>query len=301
MATYNGGSARDKLYGTQGNDSLYGNGGDDYLNGQGGGDTLYGGAGNDGLDGGAGFDQLHGGIGNDRLAGGEGTNDLYGDGGNDVLVLEEYGLVSESASQLFGGTGFDTLHIIADKAEVLKDPYTGSIDTAPARIAIDLEDQTSGGFLYFQDSNQARLVFEAAGTFTGIEAFTVSANTRLDFHGGKDNAMVTGGNYADLFQGGPGSEAFKGGGGADIFYMPWDDPSRGLGNDRITGFNPAEGDRIMKAYFTGTHGIDLITTAVEKNGHTIFTSKTADGTVIHTLDVDAVGLPPGTFADHVWG
>ena len=43
------------------------------------------------------FDQLHGGTGNDRLVGGEGTDDLYGDSGNDVLVLEEYGLVAESA------------------------------------------------------------------------------------------------------------------------------------------------------------------------------------------------------------
>ena len=135
----------------------------------------------------------------------------------------------------------------------------------------------------------------------GSRPFTVSAGTRLDFYGGKDNATVTGGNYADLFQGGSGNETFKGGGGADVFYMPWEDPTRKLGNDKIIGFNAADGDRIMKAWFTGTHGIDLKTTAVEKNGHTIFTSRTADGTVIHTLDVDAVGLPPGTFADHVWG
>ena len=106
MATYNGSSARDKLYGTQWNDSLYGNGDNDYLSG------------------GAGFDQLHGGTGNDRLVGGEGTNDLYGDSGNDVLVLEEYGLVAESASRFLGGTGFDTLHVIADKAEILTDPYS---------------------------------------------------------------------------------------------------------------------------------------------------------------------------------
>jgi Ca2+-binding RTX toxin-like protein len=283
MATYNGGSTRDKLYGTQQNDSLYGNGGDDYLSG------------------GAGFDQLHGGAGNDRLAGGEGTNDLYADGGNDVLVLEEYGLVAESASRLFGGTGFDTLHVIADKAEILTDPFSESTDTTPARIAIDLEDNGSGGFLFFHESNREAWAFEGAGTFSGIEAFTVSAGTRLDFYGGKDNATVTGGNYADLFQGGSGNETFKGGGGADVFYMPWEDPTRKLGNDKIIGFNAAEGDKIIKAWFTGAHGIDLKTTAVEKNGHTIFTSKTADGTVIHTLDVDAIGLPPATFADQVWG
>lgn len=282
MATLRGGSVADRLYGTKGNDVLYGNGGDDHLVG------------------GAGFDQLHGGAGNDRLSGGEGTNDLYGDSGNDTLVMEEYGLVSESASLFSGGTGTDTLHIMAGKTEVRTEPFSDSLDTAPARIAIDLDDYGPGGFLYFQDNNRAPTVFEGAGSFTGIEAFTVSSSTRLDFYGGKDNATVTGGNYADLFQGGSGSETFKGGGGADVFYMPWNDPATKLGNDKIVGFNAAEGDRIMKAYFTGAHGIDLKTTAVEKNGHTIFTSRTADGTVIHTLDVDAVGLPPGTFADHVW-
>ena len=60
----------------------------------------------------------------------------------------------------------------------------------------------------------------------------MSSSTRLDFYGGKDNATVTGGNYADLFQGGSGSETFKGGGGADVFYMPWNDPATKYADDR---------------------------------------------------------------------
>ena len=46
------------------------------------------------------------------------------DSGNDILVLEEYGLVAESASRFLGGTGFDTLHVIADKAEILTNPFS---------------------------------------------------------------------------------------------------------------------------------------------------------------------------------
>jgi Ca2+-binding RTX toxin-like protein len=334
MTTRIGTSVRDVLYGTRWADTLRGEAGNDYLNGQGGNDTLSGGAGDDKLDGGAGndtlrggdgvdalfggdgsdvlhgdggndylsggagFDQLFGGAGNDRLVGGEGSNDLFGGDGNDVLVLEEHGTVRETSSLFSGGTGRDTLHVIADDARVLVDPYTGSTATAPARIAIDLDDEGSGGSLWFQDGDA--WAFEAAGTFDGIEAFTVSEGTRLDFHGGAGDATVTGGRHADLFEGGSGDETFAGGGGADLFLMSWNDPSQGMGHDRIIGFNAAEGDRIASASFTGTHGVDLKTSWIEKNGHTIFTSRMPDGTVVHTLDVDAVGLPKGTMADHDW-
>ncbi|WP_157619243.1 calcium-binding protein [Skermanella stibiiresistens] len=334
MATHIGTLARDVIYGTRWADTLRGQGGNDYLNGQDGNDGLFGDAGDDKLDGGAGndtlhggdgvdalfggtgsdvlhgdvgndylsggagFDQLFGGSGNDRLVGGEGTNDLYGGSGNDTLVLEEYGAVQETSSRFVGGTGFDTLHVIAGDATVLVDPFTGSLETAPARMVIDFDDDRSGGALWFQDAGE--WAFEGAGTFSEIEAFTVSTDTRLDFHGGKDDATVTGGRHADLFEGGAGDETFIGGGGADLFLMSWNGPGTGMGSDRIVGFNAAEGDRIESAFFTGVFGSNLKTTAVEKNGHTILTSRMSDGTVVHTLDVDAVGLPPGTLADHVW-
>jgi hypothetical protein len=42
---------------------------------------------------------------------------------------------------------------------------------------------------------------------------------------------------------------------------------------------------------------EVKTTGVEKNGHTIYTTTQVEtGLVLHTLDVDAIGLPdPGYF------
>ena len=72
-------------------------------------------------------------------------------------------------------------------------------------------------------------------------------------------------------------------------------------------WTPADAQTQVKLKAGMVTGIDQIGLPIalergffEKNGHTIFTSRAPDGTVIHTLDVDTVGLPPGTFSDHIW-
>ena len=100
---------------------------------------------------------------------------------------------------------------------------------------------------------------------------------------------VIGGAKADWFQSAEGNQVITGGGGGDDFLFRWESGMNG-GRDTIHGFSVAEGDRIG---FNLVEGDPLRTTAVEKAGHTIYTSvEIATGQVVHVLDVDAVGLPP---------
>jgi Ca2+-binding RTX toxin-like protein len=333
MTTFHGSSLRDKLYGTRWSDVMHGNAGDDYLNGQGGNDVLFGGDGNDklcggegndkidggsGIDalfggagadlllggggddylnGGEGFGQLIGGAGKDRLQGGEGTNDLYGEDGDDVLVLEESGSVLENQSLFSGGSGHDTLYANANGAKLI-DTWSDSGRSAPARLAIGLDSEGPGGTLWFQDSNINPTLIEYAGIIESIEEFKVAARTRLDFYGGSADTVVTGGDFDDFFQGGSGNEVFRGAAGADTFHMAWGGPGTAMGQDRIEGFSLQEGDRIITS-FKSHPEIGLKTAVTEMNGHTIYTTTLANGTVIHTLDVDAVGLPPA-WPDQPW-
>ncbi|NVO29290.1 hypothetical protein HJ526_17860 [Donghicola sp. C2-DW-16] len=74
-----GGSARDRLVGNNGDNVLSGNDGNDVLKGLSGDDELYGDAGRD---------ILRGGKGADTLNGGEGRDVLYGNGQSDVFLFE---------------------------------------------------------------------------------------------------------------------------------------------------------------------------------------------------------------------
>lgn len=99
MATIEGTTSNDALWGTDENDTLSGYEGNDYLKGKDGNDLLFGGADNDTLKGKAGNDSLFGQTGNDTIYGGGGNDSLYGYTGNDTL---DGGL----GDDLINGAGF---------------------------------------------------------------------------------------------------------------------------------------------------------------------------------------------------
>jgi hypothetical protein len=91
-----------------------------------------------------------------------------------------------------------------------------------------------------------------------------------------------------------GDQTFIGGAGGDSYRFLWREGWNG-GHDKVIGFNKAEGDHIAYSnQFESDNGPDpLLISAVENAGHTIYTAtEIATGQVVHTLDVDAVGLPP---------
>lgn len=90
--TFNGGTFRPSLNGTNLADNIRGFAGNDILRGRNGEDDLFGGSGNDRLVGGNGEDDLFGQSGNDTLIGNSGEDDLDGGFGRDIL---------------FGGAGED--------------------------------------------------------------------------------------------------------------------------------------------------------------------------------------------------
>lgn len=118
--TFEGGDARDYLWGRAGNDALaggmqddnlFGDAGDDLLVGADGADRLMGGMGNDRLYGGTQADGLMGGMGNDVLDEGDGHGDLNGGAGDDILI---------------GGRGADAFMISADSGhDVVRDFSAG--------------------------------------------------------------------------------------------------------------------------------------------------------------------------------
>ena len=99
----NGDGGDDALFGGAGDDVLNGNDGNDTLNGEDGNDQINGNAGNDLIDGGFLNDVLSGGDGLDSLSGGFGDDFLIGDAGDDLLI----GFAGKDT--LVGATGNDTL------------------------------------------------------------------------------------------------------------------------------------------------------------------------------------------------
>jgi hypothetical protein len=151
-------------------------------------------------------------------------------------------------------------------------------------------------------------------TFTGVngiidESWPFETNGSLTYHG--ENAdtdmFVMAGVYDSTFYGGQGNEVFTGGSGDDSFVFVFREG--GMGHDRIAAFGQYTGvadpweNGFDTISFQGAEG-KLTTVATEfpvdpppeypddYQGFTRYQSYYADGTLAHTLDVDALGLPP---------
>lgn len=125
------GSAKDFIYGNDGQDVIIAGGGDDYVEGGAGNDVIHGGADNDKLFGGLDNDVIYGGAGGDLIYGESGNDMLYGDNGltditykgealqgeisfgtnlglkNGVYTGAESGSSNAGNDQIFTGSGMD--------------------------------------------------------------------------------------------------------------------------------------------------------------------------------------------------
>jgi Ca2+-binding RTX toxin-like protein len=220
-----GGEGEDTLSGNRGNDRLDGGAGDDDLDGGLGADYLAGGAGNDRLNGRQHDDQIDGGLGDDLLRGGHGRDALQGGYGNDTLeggnghdVLDG----GHGEDTLDGGDGNDLLisrsdgregpvAYDAERDEGMAGDSADATGRAYAEQPIPADDVLTGGagadIFYFQTLINARARY--------LEKHTQDDGT-IRWHG------VAGEN--------------------DNIHDHWVDM---IGDDVITDFSRAEGDRIV--------------------------------------------------------
>jgi Ca2+-binding RTX toxin-like protein len=262
------------------------------------------GAGN--ASGGAGNDVIYQGTGRNLMDGGAGADIIYGDGndtlrggaGDDWLTYTAHagdtdGSIQASKGVVSGGAGHDTLS------------FKVSSDASVTPIEVTMTGESAGTVSI---GGQQKL------TFTGVngiidESWPFETNGSLIYHG--ENAdtdmFVMAGVYDSTFYGGQGNEVFTGGSGDDSFVFVFKEG--GMGHDRIGAFGQYTGpaDPYEKGFdtisFQGAEG--KLTTVVTEfpvdpppeypddyQGFTRYQSYYADGTLAHTLDVDALGLPP---------
>jgi Ca2+-binding RTX toxin-like protein len=281
-----GGGGNDRLWGGSGIDALFGGDGADQIYGEGSGDYMSGGNGNDYLHGGSGNDRLRGDAGNDILNGAGGENDLAGGAGSDTLI--HYARAGDGqpggTARYDGGTGTDTLKID------IKGTFNTEYGDPASHVSVYASSDGRGtiGLLTDPDEGDG----PGIGTFAGIEIFRLaSSDHAFDFHAFR-TATVYGGNADDRLEGGEGNQTFIGGAGADDYRFLWREGWNG-GTDKVIGFSVAEGDAIgFSNRPEDQSGPETEITSVERNGHTILTTKLVDsGAVVHTVDIDTVGIP----------
>ncbi|MFN3724515.1 MAG: Calx-beta domain-containing protein, partial [Paracoccaceae bacterium] len=269
-ADFYGGSGDDvaSTDGRTGNDNLFGNGGNDTLYGGAGNDLLEGGSGDDVLDGRTGADVLRGGSGNDTLyVDGDGADVVDGGSGTDTAFINRFYATmafdfvfdptSDATIVLQDGTtitDIENLNIVLgsgnDRVTVRLDPtITGhqSVDfgSGTDRAVIDVSAFTTAVSFgsYYSDQRVT------AGTWNGSNLqyeYLIQNAEAADFYGGSgddvastdgrtgnDNLFGNGGNDTlyggagnDLLEGGSGDDVLDGGTGADVLRG-------GSGNDTL--------------------------------------------------------------------
>lgn len=234
------GAGNDSITARSGNDVVVAGGGRDSVLANTGEDLIYGGEGDDSLNAGQGNDTVYGEAGNDTLYGGTSGVDFLDGGPDDDLFLYEYSdeLFTQGAvvDQIIGGTGVNSIVIVADGNTIPTIPFTiQATDSWAARI--------SGISRITVDSNTTRTApisislnnnaYEAglrtvdlsgdANNITATNTINVSAETgtgngyTLTGHAGADN--IVGGAGNDTLTGGAGADSMVGGNGADVFVL----------------------------------------------------------------------------------
>ena len=196
--------------------------GDDVLIGLAGNDILNGGAGNDDLDGGDDMDQLNGGYGDDVLKGGAGNDMLDGGHGNDTLM---------------GGAGNDVLVSMADDREPRIAQLYGDEDDP------DFEIDPMTKMLYPSQANMPSSDILTGGSGADVFRFVTLINAKqhiINDHVRDDRTIN--------WQGVAGEN--------NNVHDHWVD---GIGDDVITDFNRAQGDRIsITGHTTEVYKIEMV-------------------------------------------
>lgn len=194
------------------------------------------------IDGGAGDDQVIGSAFNDTLRGGDGNDSLYGENGDDILIG------GSGDNNLDGGAGNDYIYI--ETATVASLGGGDGDDTVDARYSEGVTLNISSSIEHFIGSAGNDSVTAASSNY-GVTMTGEGGNDWLT--GGSGNDALSGGIGDDTLKGGSGNDVLQGGAGVDLFDFSLDSNSfsAGTGNDLVSDFNAAEGDRIGLLSFQG--------------------------------------------------
>ena len=197
----------DDIPGTPDNDTIYGYAGDDTLGGGFGDDLIFGGAGNDQISDGFGQDSVYGGRDDDVIVAFEALSYNYGGDGNDqIRINQNFFLTTGTQAQAFGGTGDDTISVVAPMGAV-----------ARGGDGIDLLTVTA--YLFGVD-NPAFSIDMSTGVGSAVGSGGMQLDfagfERLYFNGGSGADTVTGGTLGDTIFGGRGANSLLAGAGDDI-------------------------------------------------------------------------------------
>jgi Ca2+-binding RTX toxin-like protein len=316
-----GGTGTNKLYGrdggdrivSEGRDSAWGGAGGDELTaynyldtpqpdvdprnpnpvkfyGEAGDDWLVGGLATDFLDGGSGNDTVWGSM-SDTLRGGRGNDQFYYS--SDYRFTDQVTQASEGV--ISGGAGHDILTFFVGLE--LSSPHIEVFMTGESAGTVTIDDLPKL-------------------TFTGINeiidpATYYESNSHMTYHGENADTDMTvrGGDAWTTFIGGRGNETFTGGTGDDTYIFP---VSVGkMGYDQIFNFGQEpdqqgpSGPGFDTIYYDLAGTDDGPLTTVQTEFHhgpiegvpagwdaTRYESYDADGRLVHTLEVDAINLPP---------
>ncbi len=188
-------------------------------------DALIGFGGNDSIDGGGGGDLISGEAGNDTIYG--------GDGNDYIIAMEDNDIVDGGAGNddVNGNMGNDTV-----RGGEGQDWVRGGKDN-------DVIYGDGGDDFHLNGNLGNDIVFGGAGND--------------NVFGGQGDDQLRGEDGNDYLSGDLGSDILTGGAGADGFYI-----NVGGGNDRVTDFNAAQGDRVLLntgvAYNMHAEGSDLV-------------------------------------------
>ncbi len=228
---------------------------------------LNGGAGNDTLDGGAGSDTLIGGAGNDTYvidSTGDVITENLNEGTDTVRASISYTLganlenLTLTGTAAINGTGNSLNNsITGNSGNNILDGGAGN-DTLTGGLGNDIYIVDSTGDVIKETSTLASEIdtVQTSVTYTlgaNLENLILTGNATINGTGNSLNNTITGnaainiingGTGNDTLSGGSGGDTLTGGLGADRFAYPDFKDSLLAAPDRITDFNPADGDRI---------------------------------------------------------
>lgn len=286
-----------KVYGTAGNDNLYGNVGNDTLYGGSGADKLYGNGGDDTIDGGSGSDYLEGGTGNDtyKFSLGSGSDTIwdYSYGTDTVdfgegITVADIELVKENSNLRVNIKG-------TTNSLIIKDWFSGD------SYKIEQFKFADGSLLTPADLDA--IGYKVYGT-SGSD-YLNGSNASDDINGYEGNDSLGGGSGNDVLDGGAGNDYLNGGTGNDTYKF-----SLGSGQDTIidgdstvgnidtiefgagitsTDIELVKEDSNLRINIKGTSDSLIIQSWFGGNDFKIEQFKFADGTILTSSDIDAIG------------
>jgi len=264
MATFNGTTLNDTLFGSGLSDLLYGLAGNDSISG--------GSLGDDTLDGGTGSDTLDGGVGDDTYVV-DSTKDVIIETGVDANDLVQASITIDLNSPIYSGvenvtltgtgalnaTGNDIGNVLIGNAGANKLDGRGGNDAMGGGAGNDTYEVDSDGDFILELSGGGTDQVNSSTTFTlsdFIENLTLTGSSDSDGTGNDLANKITGNSGRNDFDGGAGNDTLTGNDGADIL-------DGGAGADSMTGGNDNDsytvddvGDKVVESSAAG--GADTV-------------------------------------------